>query len=189
MEEAGFNITPPDWWDRKGARLAVRLRLEPENNDIQPHITTGKMGLDQLVRFTWELSLGGERISRDEFERLTALRSPLVQIRGQWVQLETTQLEAASKFWSRQQQTGSMNLVQAALYSLGREEASEGLPVDEVVVDGWVREWLQQLEDQGRLDHAGTAGRFAGYAASVSAPGLFLADILPKLWYGRLSGG
>jgi len=151
MEEAGFNITPPDWWDRKGARLAVRLRLEPEATDIQPHITTGKMGLDQLVRFTWELSLGGERISRDEFERLTALRSPLVQIRGQWVQLETTQLEAASKFWSRQQQTGSMNLVQAALYSLGGEEASEGLPVDEVVVDGWVREWLQQLEDQGRL--------------------------------------
>ncbi len=151
MEEAGFFITPPDWWDRKGARLAVRLRLEPEDKEIQPRSTTGKMGLDQLVRFTWELSLGGERISREEFERLASLRSPLVQIRGQWVQLETAQLEAASKFWSRQQQTGSMNLVQAALYSLGGEEASEGLPVDEVVVDGWVREWLHQLEDQGRL--------------------------------------
>lgn len=151
MEEAGFSITPPDWWDRKGARLAVRLRLEPENSAVQPVSPAGKMGLDQLVRFTWELSLGGERISREEFERLAALRSPLVQIRGQWVQLETTQLDAASKFWSRQQQTGSMNLVQAALYSLGGEEASDGLPVDEVIVDGWVREWLHQLEDQGRL--------------------------------------
>jgi SNF2 family DNA or RNA helicase len=74
-----------------------------------------------------------------------------VQIRGQWVQLEAEQLDAANKIWSRQQQTGSMNLVQAALYSLGGEEASDGLPVDEVIVDGWVREWLQQLEDQGRL--------------------------------------
>lgn len=151
MEEAGFSITPPEWWDRKGARLAVRLRLEPDKMDTQPRTTSGKMGLDQLVRFTWELSLGGERISREEFERLASLRSPLVQIRGQWVQLETAQLDAASKFWNRQQQTGSMNLVQAALYSLGGEEASEGLPVDEVVVDGWVREWLHQLEDQGRL--------------------------------------
>ncbi len=151
MEEAGFSIKPPDWWDSKGARLAVRLRLEPENGDQKPRQVTGKVGLDQLVRFTWELSLGGERISREEFEQLASLRSPLVQIRGQWVQLETTQLEAASKFWNRQQQTGSMNLVQAALYSLGNEEASEGLPVDEVVVDGWVRDWLNQLEDQGRL--------------------------------------
>ena len=151
MEEAGFKITPPPWWDSKGARLAVRLRLEPEDTDIVPRTTSGKMGLDQLVRFTWELSLGGERITREEFERLAGLRSPLVQIRGQWVQLESEQLDAASKFWSRQQQTGSMNLVQAALYSLGGEEASDGLPVDEVIVDGWVREWLQQLEDQGRL--------------------------------------
>jgi SNF2 family DNA or RNA helicase len=151
LEEAGFAITPPDWWDRKGARLAVRLRLEPEDNKITSRLTTGKVGLDQLVRFTWELSLGGERITNEEFERLAALRSPLVQIRGQWVQLETSQLEAARKFWQGKQQTGSMNLVQAALYSLGGEEASEGLPVDEVVVDGWVREWLQQLEDQGRL--------------------------------------
>jgi len=151
IEEAGFAVSPPEWWDRKGARLAVRLRLEPENKEITPRPTSGKMGLDQLVRFTWELSLGGERISREEFERLASLHTPLVQIRGQWVQLETTQLEAASKFWSRQQQTGSMNLVQAALYSLGGEEASEGLPVDEVIVDGWVREWLHQLEDQGRL--------------------------------------
>jgi SNF2 family DNA or RNA helicase len=109
------------------------------------------MGLDQLVRFTWELSLGGEKISQEEFERLASLRSPLVQIRGQWVQLEESQLDAARKFWQRQQQTGSMNLVQAALYSLGGEEATDGLPVDEVIVDGWVKEWLQQLEDQGRL--------------------------------------
>jgi SNF2 family DNA or RNA helicase len=151
LEEAGFAIDPPDWWDRKGARLAVRLRLEPEETKVTSRLTTGKVGLDQLVRFTWELSLGGERITREEFERLAALRSPLVQIRGQWVQLETSQLEAARKFWQGKQQTGSMNLVQAALYSLGGEEASEGLPVDEVVVDGWVREWLQQLEDQGRL--------------------------------------
>ena len=150
LEEAGFAIDPPDWWDRKGARLAVRLRLEPEDTKVSAR-QTGKVGLDQLVRFTWELSLGGERITREEFERLAALRSPLVQIRGQWVQLETSQLEAARKFWQGKQQTGSMNLVQAALYSLGGEEASEGLPVDEVVVDGWVREWLQQLEDQGRL--------------------------------------
>ncbi|MEI8133399.1 MAG: SNF2 helicase-associated domain-containing protein, partial [Leptolinea sp.] len=118
LEEAGFAVTPPDWWDQKGARLAVRLRLEPEDSKITARLAPVKMGLDQLVRFTWELSLGGEQITREEFERLTALRSPLVQIRGQWVQLETSQLEAARKFWQRQQQTGSMNLVQAALYSL-----------------------------------------------------------------------
>lgn len=151
MEEAGFAISPPEWWDKKGARLAVKLRLEPEETKTPVRVTQGKMGLDQLVRFTWELSLGGEKISQEEFERLASLRSPLVQIRGQWVQLEESQLDAARKFWQRQQQTGSMNLVQAALYSLGGEEATDGLPVDEVIVDGWVKEWLQQLEDQGRL--------------------------------------
>ncbi len=101
--------------------------------------------LNALVSYEWQLSLGDTALTREEFEAIAALKMPLVQIRGQWVQLDTEQVEAAMRFWERQQQSGEMSLLQAAQLALDEQSSSEGLPLDEVVTEGWVTEWLDRL--------------------------------------------
>lgn len=152
LEQAGFGLFAPPWWKQRGARLGMRLRLLPGTHQppTDGHVTAGKLGLNSLVKFEWELSLGETRLTRQEFEALAAMKVPLVQVRGQWVQLDSEQIEAALRFLETQQQTGQISLLEAARYSLGERNGKE-LPLDEVVAEGWVAEWLDRLSDRGRL--------------------------------------
>ena len=151
LEEAGFGLLVPPWWNQRGARLGVRLRLEPKKGQTEAAVSSGKLGMNALVRYTWELSLGETQLTREEFESLVALKSPLVQIRGQWVQLDADQVEAAIAFWERQQQSGELSLLQAAQYALGGQTEAQGLPVDEVEAEGWILEWLERLSQHEKV--------------------------------------
>lgn len=148
LEQAGFGLLVPPWWNQRGGRLGVRLRLEPKGSEA---VSSGKLAFDRLVRYSWELSLGETSLTREEFEALVAFKAPLVQIRGQWVQLDSNQVEAAIRFWDEQQQSGELTLLQAAQYALGAQPTAQGLPVDEVEAEGWILEWLQRLEQPDRV--------------------------------------
>jgi SNF2 family DNA or RNA helicase len=150
LEQAGFGILTPPWWNQRGARLGVRVRLSPRTDQPVDIVRVSRLGLNTLVHFEWELSLGDTVLTREEFEALAALKMPLVQVRGQWVQLDTEQVEAAIHFWEKQQHSGEMGLLEAAQLALGGETA-HGLPLDEVQAEGWVSDWLDSLSDTQRM--------------------------------------
>jgi SNF2 family DNA or RNA helicase len=151
LEEAGFGIIAPEWWDQKGARLGVHLQLTPSTAKTGAKPVGGKLNLDSLVNYRWELSIGDTRLSKAEFEALASLNEPLVQMNGHWVQLDSDQMQAARRFWETQGQDGQMGLLQAAQYVLGGQAGAEGLPIDGVDADGWVAEWLNGLEDHEKM--------------------------------------
>ncbi|MEJ2207826.1 MAG: DEAD/DEAH box helicase [Anaerolineae bacterium] len=142
LEGSGFGVLVPPWWDKPGARLGVRATLKAEANIIG----SGILNLDSLVEFDWELALGDEALTREEFERLAALKMPLVQIRGQWVMLQADQVEAAIAFWERKRRQAGMSLREALALSLGAADEVEGLPLHGVEAEGWLDDLLQQLQ-------------------------------------------
>jgi SNF2 family DNA or RNA helicase len=145
LEEAGFGLLVPPWWNKPGTRLGVRLHLRPAQQPSADVIPKSKMTFENLVHYEWELSLGDTPLTRQEFEALVALKSPLVQIRGQWVQLDPEQIEAAIRFWEKQQQAGDISLQEALRLGLGADSAGDGLPVDDVAVEGWLADWLDRF--------------------------------------------
>ncbi len=151
LEQAGFGLLVPPWWNQRGARLGVRLHLKPRAGDERHTPAGGKLSLSNLVSYQWELALGDTLLTREEFEALVALKSPLVQIRGQWVQLDSEQIEAAIHFWESQQQGGEISLIQAAQFGLGGQTNASDLPVTEVIAEGWVNDWLERLSHPERL--------------------------------------
>ncbi len=145
LEEAGFGLLVPPWWNKPGTRLGVRLRLRPAKSPSADVIPKSKMTLENLVHYQWELSLGGTPLTQEEFEALVALKSPLVQIRGQWVQLDAEQIEAAIRFWEKQQQKGDISLQEALRLGLGAEDGNADLPLEDVAAEGWLADWLERL--------------------------------------------
>jgi SNF2 family DNA or RNA helicase len=151
LEEAGFGIIAPEWWDTSGSRLGVRLQLKPSTKPPKSLAKVGSLNLNTLVNYRWELSLGDTRLSRAEFDALASLNEPLVQLNGKWVQLDDEQVQAARKFWDKEGQGGQMGLMQAAQYILGGQAGAEGLPIDGVDAEGWVQEWLDGLEGHEKM--------------------------------------
>ncbi|KKM08771.1 hypothetical protein SY88_21915 [Clostridiales bacterium PH28_bin88] len=177
LTESGFGVMVPPWWGQGGSRLGVRLRVKPQQRSAGGHtgtVSQGMMGLDVLVSYDWEVALGSEVINRREFERLASLKVPLVRIRGRWVELRPEEVEAASRFWERQQTTDEMTLREAlrlglaggtTLLEAGEEKTGPGqvaLPVTGVEAEGWIAPLLEKLKDIQRIELLSPPVRFHG---------------------------
>ena len=154
LQRAGFGLLAPPWWNKPGTRLGVRLKLRSASKLGGESVASGgHMSLDDLVRYRWQLSLGDTELTREEFDALVALKSPLVQIRGQWVQLDPEQIEAAIRFWQEQDLEGTVSLHEAMKLGLdGHEREQDGLPVEHVELDRWLQEWLKRLQGDEKLE-------------------------------------
>ena len=153
LQRAGFGLLVPPWWNKPGTRLGVRLKLNSTSTlKGQTQISSGHMNLENLINYRWQLSLGDTELSREEFDALVALKSPLVQIRGQWVQLDAEQIEAAIHFWRRQDFEGNLSLHEAMQLGLGGETQHAGLSVDGVELDSWLQSWLNRLQGDEKLE-------------------------------------
>jgi SNF2 family DNA or RNA helicase len=149
LEGAGFGLLVPPWWNKPGARLGLRLKVQSQKEQATQ---LGKMSLENLVGYRWELAVGETALTEEEFRALAALKAPLVQIRGQWVQLDPEQIEAAIRFWEKQPRAGEMGLLEALQFGMGGQTEQSGLPVDEVTAEGWFAGFLERVQEGGRLE-------------------------------------
>lgn len=111
------------------------------------------------MRYDWRLALGGEELTREEFEALARLKEPLVQVRGRWVELRPEEVAQALAFFRRQPEAGEVGAAEAlklaiapaaAGFGSGVEggEAGEG-PTTEVSTAGWIEDLLAHSENSG----------------------------------------
>ena len=148
LETSGFAVLVPPWWASRKAGLGVRAKVTGTRQS-NAQVAKGMLSLDSLVKFEWQVSLGGEALTRGEFERLALLKQPLVQIRGQWVELRPAEIEAALQFWQKQSEQATLR--DALQLSLGADGERQGLAITEVVADGWVSDFIAQLQDGEKL--------------------------------------
>ncbi|MFQ5595013.1 MAG: SNF2-related protein [Anaerolineae bacterium] len=165
LEQSGFGMLVPPWWNKRGSRLGARLRVK--SSDSPPATSRGLLSFDNLVNYQWDIVLGDEPLTREEFEALVRLKMPLVQIRGQWVALNPEEIEAAIRFWEKRQAEAQMSVLEAILWGLSGEGEADGLPVEEVEVTGWLGELLARLKQGERPEElpqpAGLAGELRPY--------------------------
>ncbi len=148
LEQSGFKLLLPPWWQAAGARLGLSHYLTPLT-PAPPDIVRDPSSADRPIAYRWELVLGGATLTRAAFADLVALRSPLVQRNGQWLRLDPEQIEAAERFWERASFEGRMDLQQALRAALGLDDKIEiaGLPVVQRTVGGWLPDLIRELAE------------------------------------------
>lgn len=150
-------------------RLGLRLKVGRNGDRVERSDSPGMFGMDTLVQFDWQVALGGEAISREEFEALARLKEPLVQVRGRWVELNPQMVEQAMTFLQKQGKGDSVPLASALRMALA-PEGEDGLPIEGVDTEGWFDDLLQRLgdgADRERLEEPdGFVGRLRPYQKS-----------------------
>ena len=180
LEGSGFGVLVPPWWDKPGARLGVRARLET----AETVVGQGLLNMDSLVQFNWQLALGDEPLTYEEFQRLAALKMPLVQVRGKWVLLQPDQVEAAIAFWEKKRQRADMSLRDALGLALGADEEVGGLPLQGVETSGWLDSLLEQLEAGGQMQELPPPQGFVGQLRPYQVRGYSWLHFLRKWGLG-----
>ncbi len=144
------------WASRLG--LSIQAETTPPNpplvrggaQEINPPLLRGGkggLGLQSLLSFKWELTIGGQRISKAEFDRLVGLNSPLVEINGEWVELRATDVRAAQTFFASRKEQMTLSLEDALRLANGDSQTIEKLPVVNFEATGQLQELLNTLNN------------------------------------------
>ncbi|WP_141577706.1 DEAD/DEAH box helicase [Actinomadura sp. WMMA1423] len=144
LAAAGFGVLLPQWAGK--AKLGMKLTARSED----PEASSGSAApsgfdLKSMVDFRWDLAIGDESIDEAELEELARLKTPLVRLRGQWVELDERQLEAALDFL-RHPRRGRMSAAEAirAIVHAG----DDALPLTEVDATGALGDLLSGEADR-----------------------------------------
>lgn len=116
--QAGSTVWLPGWWDQlRSRRPRIKAKVKSKGG------TSGSawFGLQQLVEFDWRLALGDVELSEEEFTRLVAEQRRLVQIRGQWIQVD-------------------LEMIQHVIQYVSRIKKKQGLPLRDVLQMYWAAE-------------------------------------------------
>lgn len=142
LQDSGFGVVlPPGLSNQQGwaNRLGLSIRAATPTKQSQ------RLGLQSLLNFRWELTIGGQRLTKEEFDRLVALHTPLVEINGEWVELRPQDIRAAQTFFSTRKEQMTLSLEDALRISTGDTQVIEKLPVLNFEASGALQELISTL--------------------------------------------
>jgi SNF2 family DNA or RNA helicase len=158
LEQAGFGVLLPAWWTRKGTKLQLHARAEVKSPKMQGG---GELSLTQIIKFNWEVALGEEKLTLAELQALAKLKSPLIKVRGQWVEMTAEEIQAALEFWkSREEKSATVrDIIKMAV---GARGAVHGIPLSGVQSSGWIDELLSRLKGETSFTELPEPDKFCG---------------------------
>ncbi|HEY9851772.1 MAG TPA: DEAD/DEAH box helicase [Leptolyngbyaceae cyanobacterium] len=160
FQDSGLGvILPPSLANREGWASRLGLSVRAETPEIKKN---ERLSLQSLLNFKWELSIGGQKLSKKEFDRLVSLKTPLVEINNEWVELRPQDIKAAQTFFAGRKEQMSLSLEDALRLSTGDSQTIEKLPVVSFEASGVLQELVTTLTGNKKLEPIQTPTSFKG---------------------------
>jgi len=183
LEQSGFGVLLPAWWQKPVARLGAKLKLKPKEKGGK--LSSGLMGLNAIVAYEWEIALGDIVLSPEEFEKLASLKVPLVKVRGQWVEVKPEEIEKAIAFFKKTGGKGEMELGAAVRAGLVHDISEAGLPVMDVGAEGWIKQFLDAFSgDSDKMPMIEPPANFKGQLRPYQVTGVSWMAFLRQFGLG-----
>jgi len=147
LEDAGFKVIIPAWLTPKGRRRAkVRLRSGGKAKST-PANAQAYFSMESLTNYHYELALGDEILTPEEWQQLVDAKTPLIHFRGQWMELDRDNMQDMLAF-IQQENTAMPELsVQALLKKLAEDADNFELDVQDSLA-----QMLAKLSDNSQLE-------------------------------------
>ncbi|MFQ5788864.1 MAG: DEAD/DEAH box helicase [Acidobacteriota bacterium] len=180
LQESGFGVLVPSWWQSQESRFGLRLRVAPTRD---PATGGAGVGMDALLEFDWQVALGEESLDRDEFLKLVELKRPLVRVRGRWVELQSRQVEEVLSVIRAHPSRAEMSFREVLQVGLGRKAAGR-LPVVGLEAERWVKDLFEQLTGSEPVPELPPPRSFQGKLRPYQVSGLAWLDFLGRWGLG-----
>ncbi|MCY4149820.1 MAG: DEAD/DEAH box helicase [Gammaproteobacteria bacterium] len=151
LESAGFRVLLPGWWlSRNRQRVRIRINASGKSRKSragQP--ASGYFKVDSVVQFNFELSIGGQAVSNEEWQELVNSKSSLVKFRGEWMELDSNHMEGVLKLWEGQD---GLTMPAVPLETMLREMAEADEEMTEFAFDEVLSDILTKLEEKETIE-------------------------------------
>ncbi|MBX4261509.1 DEAD/DEAH box helicase [Clostridium estertheticum] len=160
LKEKGFGIITPAWW-KKPSRLSVKLK--DKNHTTNTNLTVkSTFNMDTILEYDWRLALNGNEISEKEFDKISNLKVPFIQLRGQWVQVDIHQIKSLSKMKMNKGLNGKIPMGELLRLNLSDEEIVPGVSVDNMDNQEAVGNFFEKLFNLNNIEQVNIPRGFRG---------------------------
>jgi SNF2 family DNA or RNA helicase/intein/homing endonuclease len=181
FEDSGLGvILPSSLENREGWANRLGLKITAQTSKKKQE----RLGLESLLNFKWELAIGGQTISKAEFDRLVALNSPLVEINGEWVELRSQDIKTAQTFFASRKEQMALSLEDALRISTGDTQTIEKLPVVSFEASGALQELISALTNNKAVEPLPTPTSFQGKLRPYQERGMAWLSFLERWGLG-----
>jgi SNF2 family DNA or RNA helicase len=179
LEDAGYKVIVPAWWTPQGRQRAkIRLQVKKKGSTSSSGASKSLFSADSLVEYQYELAIGGERVSEQEWQALVNSKTPLVQFRGQWMELDKDKMQEMLDFWKKHREEHPEIGLIDFMKLTAEGEASEQLEVER---DRALSDMLEKLNDKSRLELISDPVRFQGKLRDYQKRGVSWLGYLESL--------
>jgi SNF2 family DNA or RNA helicase len=195
LEESGIRTIAPEWWSQPSSRLGARLLIDspPLDSNGTSSVPRG-VGLHSIVNYRWQVAIGDHPLTLEELQRLAAERTPLVRIRGQWIEIRQDDMSHAAEFLAMRP-GGEMTLLEAIRTAYSADDQQPGrhaspgvpgpaLPVVGLDATGWVGDLLAASSDVWTMGIIEQAPNFHGTLRPYQKTGLSWLAFLDRFGLG-----
>ncbi|WP_121967595.1 DEAD/DEAH box helicase [Leptolyngbya sp. BC1307] len=177
LEDAGYKVVVPAWWTPKGRQRAkVKLRAQGSSSSGSSQ-TKSYFSYDTLVKYQYEFAIGDQSVSQQEWQQLVAAKSPLVQFRGQWMELDPDKMQQMLEFWQKQQaENPELSLLDFMKLTADEENIDVEYDRDDVLST-----MLTQLNDKSHLEQMPDPAALQGTLRDYQKRGLSWLHYLDNL--------
>jgi SNF2 family DNA or RNA helicase len=160
LQDSGFGVVlPPSLTNQNGWANRLGLKIQAQTGKRKK---ADRLGMQSLLNFRWELSIGGQTLSKAEFDRLVALNAPLVEINGEWVELRPQDVRSAQAFFANRKDQTALSLEDALRISTGDTQTIDKLPVVSFEASGSLEELINTINGNRSLEPIATPQGFQG---------------------------
>ncbi|MFH0966639.1 MAG: DEAD/DEAH box helicase [Methanobacteriota archaeon] len=138
LKEVGIETIIPSWWTERKIQPMIRIRAERELN------ATSWFGLDTIVSFDYQIALGDEILTPEEFFKRTELKNSIIRTKDGWMVFDM--MDLAKNLTRLQEIYQNRDLTSRDLLKLSSRMGEGGYGDFEVVgSDSWCRDLIDSV--------------------------------------------
>ncbi|EAZ90453.1 DEAD/DEAH box helicase [Crocosphaera chwakensis] len=159
-------------------RLGISLTAEVKAKKGQ------RLSLNSLLNYKLNLAVGDKIISKKEFENLLAQKSPLVEVKGEWIALQPSDVKAAQEILNKSYDPLELSVEDALRFSTGDSSTIAKLPITNFEATGDLANLINAINNNESIPMIENPAGFKGQLRPYQQRGVGWLAFLEKWGLG-----
>ncbi|YAI81300.1 MAG: DEAD/DEAH box helicase [cyanobacterium endosymbiont of Rhopalodia sterrenbergii] len=158
LEDNGLGVILPSSLARENEEKRLGISIEAEVKSKKEE----RLNLQSLLNYQLKLVIGKQIISKKDFERLLDQKSPLVEINGEWITLQPSDIMAAKKILNPPHNQFKLSVEDALRFSIGDSKVIAKLPVIDFKTFGVLQKLIDNFTNNNSIKIINNFPEFKG---------------------------
>ncbi|MGK7941326.1 MAG: DEAD/DEAH box helicase, partial [Crocosphaera sp.] len=180
LKDNGLGVILPSSLEKgvEEKRIGISLTAEVKTKKGE------RLSLKSLLNYKLDVAVGDQKLSKKDFKKILAQKSPLVEVNGEWIALQPSDVKAAQGILNNAYDPIELSVEDALRFSTGDSSTIAKLPITNFEATGDLAELINTINNNESIPMLETIPGFKGELRPYQKRGVGWLAFLEKWGLG-----